>query len=81
MSDTPRTDAEYDNALEFEFDSEDLYREKIAVIKENYFPKDSSKSAEQTLVEETTGKEPIFEDTSDVMSKYVKALSKSVKSR
>ena len=23
MSDTPRTDAEYDNALEFEFDSED----------------------------------------------------------
>lgn len=64
-----------------EFDSEDLYREKISVIKENYFPKDSSKSAEQTLVEETTGQEPIFEDSNDVMSKYVKALSKTVKSR
>jgi len=64
-----------------EFETEDLYREKIAVIKENYFPKDSSKSAEQTLVEETTGKTPVFEETNDVMSKYVSALSKTIKSR
>ena len=64
-----------------EFESEELYREKINVIKENYFPKDSSKSAEQTLVEETTGKEPIFEGTNDTMSKYVSALSKTIKSR
>ena len=64
-----------------EFESEELYREKINVIKENYFPKDSSKSAEQTLVEETTGKEPVFEGTNDTMSKYVSALSKTIKSR
>jgi len=65
-----------------EYESDDLYREKLAVIKENYFPSNSStKSAEQTLVEETTGREPIFEETSDVMSKYVKALSRTVKSR
>jgi hypothetical protein len=64
-----------------EFESEELYREKILVIKENYFPKDSSRSAEQTLVEETTGREPIFEESNDVMSKYVKSLSKTFKSR
>lgn len=64
-----------------EFETEDLYREKIAVIKENYFPKDSSKSAEQTLVEETTGRTPVFEEANDVMSKYVSALSKTIKSR
>ena len=65
-----------------DYESDELYREKLTVIKENYFPKDSSKrTAEQTLVEETTGREPIFEETNDVMSKYVKALSRTVKSR
>lgn len=65
-----------------DYESDELYREKLAVIKENYFPSNSSKrSAEQTLVEETTGREAIFEETNDVMSKYVKALSRTVKSR
>jgi hypothetical protein len=65
-----------------DYESDDLYREKLAVIKENYFPSNfSTRTAEQTLVEETTGREPIFEDTNDVMSKYVKALSRTLKSK
>lgn len=62
-----------------EFESEELYAEKLTVIKENYFPKEGKKSPEQVLVEGTaTG--PTFED-SGVMSKYVQALSRSIKSR
>ena len=63
-----------------EFDSEELFKEKVSVIKENYFPKEVKKSAEQTLVEETTAAQPSFE-SSDVMSKYVQAISRTVKSR
>jgi len=33
VSDTPRTDAEYDNALEFEFDSQDRLREMLQFSK------------------------------------------------
>ena len=63
-----------------EFESDGLYREKLSVIKENYFPKESKKSAEQTLVEETETAPKNFDD-SGVMSKYVQALSRTVKSR
>lgn len=63
-----------------EFDSEDLFREKVSVIKENYFPKEAKKSAEQTLVEETEAQAPSFEQ-GDVMSKYAQAISRSAKSR
>jgi hypothetical protein len=62
-----------------EFDSEDLYKEKVAVIKENYFPKTGKTSPEQTLVEET-GTGQAFEPT-DVMAKYVQAISRAKKSR
>ena len=62
-----------------EFDSEDLYKEKVAVIKENYFPRTSAKSPEQVLVEES-GTSPAFEST-DSMSKYVQAISRSIKKR
>ena len=62
-----------------DFDSEELFKEKVNVIKENYFPKVTGKSPEKTLVEET-GTTPVF-DSSDSMAKYVQAISRSVKSR
>lgn len=62
-----------------DFESEELYAEKLAVIKENYFPREGKKSPEQVLIEGTaTGS--TFEDNG-VMSKYVQAISRSIKSR
>lgn len=62
-----------------EFENEDLYREKVSVIKENYFPKTAAKSPEKVLVEES-GTTPAAFDNS-VMTTYVQALSRTVKSR
>ena len=62
-----------------EFESDELFAEKVSVIKENYFPKESKKSAEDTLLEEVSHKQPQFE-SNDIMSKYVEALSRTVKS-
>ncbi len=61
-----------------EFENEELFREKVSVIKENYFPKVAKSSPEQALVEES-GHAPAFSD--DVMSKYVSALSRAIKTR
>jgi len=61
-----------------DFENEDLYREKVAVIKENYFPKATAKSPEQVLVEES-GQQPAFEE--GTMSRYVQALSRQIKAR
>lgn len=63
-----------------EFESEDLFKEKISVIKENYFPKTVKASAEQKLVEEVQTSAPILEETG-TMSKYVQSLSRTMKSR
>lgn len=63
-----------------EFDGADIYKEKVSVIKENYFPRDTqTKQAvqSQTLVEDTS-EEPIVEDNS-VVSAYAKALSRTIK--
>ena len=63
-----------------EFDNESLYREKVAVIKENYFPKntitESTKSVQtqQTLIEET---DTSVSYDSSVVSTYAKALSRA----
>ena len=65
-----------------EFDSEDLYKEKISVIKENYFPKSGKTTSvpeTQVLVEDSSNEAPIEE--SGVMTKYVSAISRSIKSR
>ena len=62
-----------------DFGSEDLYREKISVIKENYFPKAAKNSPEKMLVEES-GTTPTF-NSNDTMAKYVQSLSRTVKSR
>lgn len=62
------------------FDTEDLYREKLSVIIENYFPKTSKPSPEKVLTEENSTGSASFEQDS-TMSKYISAISRSVKSR
>lgn len=64
-----------------DFDSEDLYREKVSVIKENYFPKTPKQSPEKMLVEESGTNPAAFVDNNSMMSKYVSVLSRSVKTR
>jgi len=68
-----------------DFENEDLYREKVSVIKENYFPKNAitegtsqSVQAQQTLTEETDVPAE-FTNGSSVVSAYAKALSRSIK--
>lgn len=64
-----------------DFDSEDLFREKVAVIKENYFPKTSKQSPEKMLVEESGTNPTAFIDSNSMMSRYVDTLSRSIKNR
>ena len=68
-----------------DYENEDLYREKVSVIKENYFPKNAvtesvsqSVQAQQTLTEETDAPTE-FTEGSSVVSAYAKALSRSIK--
>jgi hypothetical protein len=62
-----------------EFDNVDLYKEKVSVIKENYFPRDAvvKESAKQALIEET-GTEA-HTGGNDVVSTYAQALSRTIK--
>ena len=62
-----------------EFETEDLFREKVSVIKENYFPKAAKTSPEQVLVESSGTNTAAFDD--NIMNKYVQAISRTVKSR
>ena len=62
------------------FDSEDLYREKVGVIIENYFPKTTAKSPEQVLIEES-GTQPTFANDDDQMERYAMSISRSLKAR
>ena len=64
-----------------DFDSEDLYREKVSVIKENYFPKTSKQSPEKMLVEESGTNPSAFIDSNSMMSRYVDTLSRTIKTR
>ena len=63
-----------------DYDDDDLFREKINVVKENYFPKSEKKSPEKVLSEETATDVPL-EESNDTMSKYAAALSRTAKSR
>jgi hypothetical protein len=65
-----------------EFENEDIYMEKVAVIKENYFPNNANKetvkiSQTQPLVEDTSIQEDFGSD--DVVSSYAKALTRTIK--
>ena len=64
-----------------DFDSEDLYREKVSVIKENYFPKTPKQSPEKMLVEESGTNPSAFIDNNSSMSRYVDTLSRTIKNR
>jgi hypothetical protein len=59
------------------FDSDELFREKLKVIKENYFPKTQKYSPEEQILTE----EAPMQGTSDVMAYYAQALSRAVKAR
>lgn len=66
-----------------EFENEEIYAEKVAVIKENYFPNNANKekvtiSQTQPLLEDTSVQED-FESTNDVVSSYAKALTRTIK--
>lgn len=64
-----------------DFDNEELYKEKVAVIKENYFPSNNAKKPTemltQPLLEETNVQESF--ESNDVVSSYAKALSRTIK--
>ena len=64
-----------------DFDSEDLYREKVSVIKENYFPRTPKQSPEKMLVEESGTNPTAFLDNNSMMSRYVDTLSRTIKTR
>jgi hypothetical protein len=63
-----------------DFENENLYREKVSVIKENYFPKAPKTSPEKVLVEDSTGNNASFA-SNDTMARYASAISRSVKNR
>ena len=66
-----------------DFENEDLYREKVSVIKENYFPKKQlteskqTSQVQQTLIEDTGSTPDYTGDT--VVNAYAQALSRSIK--
>ena len=63
-----------------EFDNADFYKEKVSVIKENYFPRDAivtKETAKQALIEETAPTESY--SGNDVVSTYAQALSRTIK--
>lgn len=62
-----------------EFESADLYREKLAVIRENYFPKADSSTAEDALLEDVATSYPTLTASTDTIAAYAQALSRSVK--
>jgi len=57
------------------YGSEELYRQKLTVVKENYFPKEQSVDSEK--LEDTVEAEALVENS--VMSRYTAAISKSQK--
>jgi hypothetical protein len=62
-----------------DFDNADLYKEKVSVIKENYFPRDAvvKASAKQALIEDTSTE--VLSGGNDVVSTYAQALSRTIK--
>jgi len=62
-----------------QFEDEQLFKEKVAVIKENYFPKNSKAVSTNSITEDSS--EPpadmLVEDST--VSKYARALSRTIK--
>jgi len=70
-SDLAQTESEKLRGLteEVEFENEELFEQKLNVIKNNYFPK--------TVVESTISEEQPIEDNSGVISEYAKLLGRT----
>jgi len=64
-----------------EYDTPELFAEKINVIKENYFPKETKKSPEQNLMENNEAVDPEGPAENSVMSKYMSAITRQVASK
>lgn len=68
-----------------DYESEDLYREKLTVVRENYFPVNRQTLTEElapasnALVESVEDSKPIVEENSSLVSEYARALSRSIK--
>ena len=60
-----------------EFENEEIYREKVRVIKENYFPDEKVKTPQKTLIEETQTEATY--GPNDTIASYAKALSRTIK--
>jgi regulator of replication initiation timing len=60
------------------YDSEQLFREKVKVVKENYFPRAAKSSPEEQILNEEA---PVTQDSGDTIAKYAAALSRAVKVR
>jgi regulator of replication initiation timing len=63
-----------------DFGNEGIYKEKVSVIKENYFPRDAviKETAKQALIEDNDGQAD-FSSSNDVVSTYAQALSRTIK--
>ncbi len=62
---------------DIEFGSEEIFAEKVAVIKENYFPKQQAASSSDDKLEDTVA--PEFIEESGSISRYAQAITKSVR--
>jgi hypothetical protein len=63
-----------------EFDSPEIFRRKLEIVKENYFPSEKTSSKQQNLFEEVTeeGQTDTIQ-TNSIVEKYATAISRSVK--
>jgi regulator of replication initiation timing len=63
-----------------DFENEEIYKEKVSVIKENYFPSEAvvKEAAKQALTEET-GTQATFTESNNVVSAYAQALTRTIK--
>jgi len=62
-----------------DFENEELFAEKVSVIKENYFPKNGSSTQVSSVISEDSEStaETLVEDS--VVSRYARALSRTIK--
>jgi len=59
------------------YESDELFREKVKVVKENYFPKIQTASPEEQILSE----EAPLDTSNDTIARYAQALSRAVKAR
>ena len=64
-----------------DYSDEESYREKLATLKESYFPsvKPSEESVSSTIDDVETGNAQSTVDTTDSMAAYMSAIGRSVK--